>query len=148
MFGIDLHDYFNVTWEQARGALRDELDSLKAELRGRWNAALGPDNQLNVLSIGGNGTPATRYVSNTGTNNAPTWDQVNLANGVKGRLPLTNFALANPGVVLGRGTDVAGGDFVQMTLGDDILAPVSTLNVSERVAAAASLSLWASEGGI
>ena len=148
MFGIDLHDYFNVTWEQARGSLRDELDSLKAELRGRWNAALGPDNQINALSIKGNGTVATRYVANTGVNFAPTWDQVNLANGVKGRLPLNNFALALPGVVLGRGTDNAGGDYIPLTLGPDISAPIDTFDVSERVAAATSITLYASEGGI
>lgn len=33
---------------------------------------------------------ATRYLANTGTTNNPQWDQVNLANGVTGTLPLTN----------------------------------------------------------
>lgn len=34
---------------------------------------------------------ATRYLSNTGTDNNPAWAQVNLANGVTGNLPVTNL---------------------------------------------------------
>lgn len=36
-------------------------------------------------------TSATRYLSNTGTSNAPAWSQINLANGVTGNLPVTNL---------------------------------------------------------
>ncbi len=36
-------------------------------------------------------TTATRYLSNTGTNNAPAYAQVNLSNGVTGNLPVTNL---------------------------------------------------------
>lgn len=36
-------------------------------------------------------TNSTRYLSNQGTNNAPSWNQVNLANGVTGNLPVTNL---------------------------------------------------------
>ena len=35
-------------------------------------------------------TSATRYLANTGTSNNPAWDQVNLANGVTGTLPVAN----------------------------------------------------------
>lgn len=35
-------------------------------------------------------TNATRYLANTGTSNNAAWDQVNLANGVTGTLPITN----------------------------------------------------------
>lgn len=35
-------------------------------------------------------TNATRYLSNQGTSNNPSWNQVNLANGVTGTLPVTN----------------------------------------------------------
>jgi uncharacterized membrane protein YiaA len=34
---------------------------------------------------------ATRYLANTGASNSPAWDQVNLANGVIGNLPVTNL---------------------------------------------------------
>lgn len=39
----------------------------------------------------GKDTNSTRYLSNQGTNNAPSWNQVNLANGVTGNLPVTNL---------------------------------------------------------
>src|SRR5690606_38705788 len=44
---------------------------------------------------------ATRYLSNTGTGNNPAWAQVNLADGVTGRLPYTNLAQAAALSVLG-----------------------------------------------
>lgn len=36
-------------------------------------------------------TNATRYLSNTGSSNAPAWAQINLANGVTGNLPVSNL---------------------------------------------------------
>lgn len=36
-------------------------------------------------------TSASRYLSNQGTNNIPSWAQVNLANGVTGNLPVAHF---------------------------------------------------------
>lgn len=36
-------------------------------------------------------TASTRYLSNTGTSNAPAWAQVNLADGVTGNLPVSNL---------------------------------------------------------
>lgn len=45
----------------------------------------------NILSSLGKSTTATRYLANTGTNNNPNWDQVNLANGVTSNLPVTNL---------------------------------------------------------
>jgi hypothetical protein len=45
----------------------------------------------NVLSSLAKNTTATRYLANTGATNNPAWDQVNLANGVTGNLPVTNL---------------------------------------------------------
>lgn len=45
----------------------------------------------NVISSLAKSATATRYLANTGTTNAPNWDQVNLANGVTGNLPVTNL---------------------------------------------------------
>lgn len=36
-------------------------------------------------------TNSTRYLSNQGTSNSPSWNQVNLANGVTGNLPVANL---------------------------------------------------------
>lgn len=45
----------------------------------------------NVLSALTKDANATRYLSNQGTSNSPSWTQVNLANGVTGNLPVTNL---------------------------------------------------------
>lgn len=45
----------------------------------------------NVVSMLAKDTNATRYLSNTGTSNAPAWAQVNLANGITGNLPVANL---------------------------------------------------------
>lgn len=44
----------------------------------------------NVITQLPKSTSATRYLANTGTSNNPAWDQVNLANGVTGTLPVPN----------------------------------------------------------
>jgi hypothetical protein len=46
-------------------------------------------------------TTATRYLSNTGTNNNPAWAQVDLTNGVTGDLPYSNLAQGSALSVLG-----------------------------------------------
>ncbi len=46
---------------------------------------------VDVVSALAKNTTATRYLSNTGTNNNPAWSQVNLTNGVTGNLPVTNL---------------------------------------------------------
>jgi hypothetical protein len=45
----------------------------------------------NTLAKLAKSATASRYLANTGTSNAPQWDQVNLANGVTGNLPTTNL---------------------------------------------------------
>lgn len=46
---------------------------------------------LNTISTLAKNTSATRYLSNTGTDNNPAWAQIDLANGVIGNLPVTNL---------------------------------------------------------
>lgn len=45
----------------------------------------------NTLSALAKSASATRYLANTGATNNPAWDQVNLANGVTGNLPVANL---------------------------------------------------------
>ena len=45
----------------------------------------------NVISGLTKDANATRYLSNQGTSNSPSWNQVNLSNGVTGNLPVTNL---------------------------------------------------------
>lgn len=44
---------------------------------------------------------ATRYLANTGVNNDPQWDQINLANGVTGALAATNGGTGQTSYVIG-----------------------------------------------
>ena len=128
MFGIDLEDYVYQPWEQARGFLFETISQMKAELRGRWNAVF-TDNQINNEAIAGDGTAATRYVANTGPNNAPKWDRVNLANGVKGRLPFANIVQIAAAVLLGRGSGTAG-NIQEIELGTGLEMVGNVLNVT------------------
>lgn len=49
----------------------------------------------NTISALAKNTSATRYLSNEGTNNNPSWGQVDLSNGVTGNLPVTNLNSGN-----------------------------------------------------
>lgn len=55
----------------------------------------------NTLGKIGKSALATRYLANTGVANQPQWDQINLANGVTGRLPFANVAQITGPAVLG-----------------------------------------------
>lgn len=67
----------------------------------------------NTLARLAKNTTATRYLSNTGTNNDPAWAQINLANGVTGTLPIANGGTnstatpTNGAVAFGNGTAFA-----------------------------------------
>lgn len=54
-----------------------------------------------VLSKLAKDTNSTRYLSNQGTSNAPSWNQINLANGVTGDLPFANLTQGSALSVLG-----------------------------------------------
>lgn len=66
----------------------------------------------------GKNTTATRYLSNTGTNNNPAWAQIDLTNGVTGRLPYANLAQGSALSVLGV-TGNATADVASIAAGTD-----------------------------
>lgn len=79
----------------------------------------------NVLNKLAKNSSATRYLSNQGTSNNPSWSQVNLANGVTGTLPVANGgtggttadeARANLGAVGKKAFTVGDGSATQFTL--------------------------------
>lgn len=125
MFGIDLQDSLAGPWERARGPLKETLDQMKAELRGRWNSLSGTDNQLSNIAIGGGNTTQSRYVANTGTHGKPKWDLVNLVNGVKNRLAFIHVAQVSAAILLGRRSG-SSGDLEEITPSASELAVTST----------------------
>lgn len=66
----------------------------------------------------GKNTNATRYLSNQGTSNNPSWNQVNLANGVTGSLPNAN--LANSAITIAGVSTPLGGSITETTMLDSI----------------------------
>jgi hypothetical protein len=58
----------------------------------------------NTFSLLGKATTASRYLANTGSLNSPIWDQVNLANGVTGTLPVGNGGTGQTTAVIPSGT--------------------------------------------
>lgn len=74
----------------------------------------------NIFSTLAKNTTATRYLANTGTSNNPNWDQVNLANGVTGTLPVANGGTGSTGItgiVSGNGTAYNGRTLQQPAAG-------------------------------
>lgn len=130
-FGAILHDYLEGPWEQARGYLREELEQLRAALNSQVGNAFTSSSgasTLNASAIGGDPTVVPQYVSNIGVNNAPTWDKVDLASGVKRKLALTSIVDATPDVLLGRGAGT--GSFEEISLGTNLAIVGTTLNAA------------------
>src|SRR5882724_2358275 len=118
---ISLLKILDIPWEKAKNYLRLDLEHIESAINQRWGAVFGDTNKLQSGAIEGDATQPTRYVANTGPNNAPNWDQVNLANGVKERLPFNHLVSATlPGVLVGRESG-SPGDFEQLGLGPGLV---------------------------
>lgn len=103
-----LYDWFNLPWEQARGLVSQQFETIMTAVRAMQARQFNTDSQLLSQAIGGDGTPATRYVANTGPNNAPFWDRVSLGDGVQGQLALARLATATASTLLGRRASGSG----------------------------------------
>lgn len=126
---ISLLKYVNGPWERVRGYLSEDLDTIQTAVNQLWSSAFSND-KLKSAAILGNGTPATRYVANTGPANAPKWEQVDLTNGVKNRLPFSHLVAAtHASVVAGRESGSAG-DYEEITLGSGLSIAGTVLKVS------------------
>lgn len=99
-------------WEKARPAIERQFERLNQQVRVvnteavAAGAAAGSDSRIPdpvacALIAGDDATAtyelllkntsATRYLSNRGTNNQPSWSKVNLPDGVEGNLPVANL---------------------------------------------------------
>lgn len=142
------HDYLNGKWEDVRGYLIEELEQLHAATSSQFSSIVDSGGGLSSTIVPGSTATPTFYISNEGPHGKSKWARINLLNGIKGRLPLTNFALANAFSVLGRGS--TSGNYQSITLDADDLTINSTpeLEFSARAKAAVALQLHASCGGL
>jgi hypothetical protein len=134
---LHLLKYLDGPWEAVREYLHTDLDHIESAINTRWGAIFNLDeNTLQAGVIGGDPTPATRYVANTGVANAPTWDQVDLSNGVTSRLPFLHLVAAtNASRLVGRQSGSAG-DFGEITVGEGLQMDGSALTAPGRYARA------------
>lgn len=129
---ISLLKFVEGDWEYVRGYLKADLEHIQEAINQHWTDNFGGDSTLTAGTIAGDPTPATRYVANTGPNNSPKWDQVNLANGVKGRLPFEHLPTVDNETLLGR-RNGANGDIEQIAVGTNLSitgGPTPTLNAT------------------
>ena len=127
---IALLKFLDGPWEKVRDYLRTDLEHIEAAFNQRWGSSFDNTNQLVAGAIAGDPTPTTRYVANTGTDNAPTWDRVDLSNGVTSRLAFSHLVAAtNPSKIVGRQSGTAG-DFEELTPGPGLTIAGTVLQVS------------------
>jgi hypothetical protein len=129
-------------WERVRQGLTDDLNRIVAAMNQRWAATFGDSNQLQAGTIAGDSSLDTRSIVNTGPGHTPKWDQVNLTNGVQGRLPFVNIAAsASASRLLGRGSAGAG-DYEPILLGPGLAMHGTTVRVMP-----SSLPMFGDGGG-
>lgn len=127
---LALLKYLDGKWEDVRQYVREDFDRIEAFVNTAFARLFTSDGTLSADAIAGDSTPATRYVANTGPGNSPNWDQVNLINGVKNRLPYPNLPIATqPSVLMGRWS-YSSGDFMQIYLGQGLRMDGFTLSAT------------------
>ena len=84
------------TWASGYIVLASDLNNVRDQLNATAPATLTAQGDL-VIASGANAlarlaksTTSTQYLANTGTSNAPAWNEVALATGVSGTLPVGN----------------------------------------------------------
>ncbi len=96
----------------------------------------------NTLSALNKDTNSTRYLSNQGTTNNPSWNQVNLANGVTGVLPIANGGTGNSSTALNSIQDFR----LTLSSGNPIYVPQTGLTPSSTDTTAETTTFAAATG--
>lgn len=118
--GIIFHDFLECPWEEARGYIREQFESLYLRLQARERATFTAGGILQNTVISGDPSIPTRYIANTGVSNGPMWDLVDLSNGVRSKLALAHLVSGNASTLLGRGSGFGAGDRQDISLGSGL----------------------------
>lgn len=95
----------------------------------------------NTFSLLAKDANSTRYLANTGTNNNPSWSQINLTNGVTGTLPVANGGTGETSYVNGQ---LLIGNSTGNTLTKATLTAGSGISITN---GAGSITITATGGG-
>ena len=120
MFGNTFYDFLEGPWDHAKGYLREHLEQLSGALNSQWARAFNSDTTLTEFAIGNPGASVPSYIGNVGTDRRPTWDKVDVAQGVRSRLRYVNLtASTEASRLLGRGS-TGDGDWEEISLGEGL----------------------------
>src|SRR4051812_42783519 len=95
LFGGIFSDYLSLSWEEARGFIKEELEQFRTALQSQISNLTNSSGTLAETAFSGGGANVPSYVANTGPKKSAKWEKVDLTNGVKARLKYVS--LPEPG---------------------------------------------------
>ena len=156
------------TWASGYVVLAADMNNIRDQLNATAPATLTAQGDI-VIASGANAlarlaksTTSTQYLANTGTSNAPAWNEVALATGVSGTLPVANggtnaSSLADKAVLITQdsGTDTVAAVAIdangELLIGGTSGPAVATLTAGTNVTVTngdGTITLAASGGGV
>ncbi len=132
LLGGSFSEYLlNLPWEAARGFIKEEFEQLRAALQALFATLLTADGTLAEGAVLGGGANVPSYVANTGPHNAPKWDKVDLASGVKNRLRYLSLPAPTTGLQSLIGHEL-GANFAEILLENtNLLITASLLDLTD-----------------
>ena len=147
------------TWSSGYIVLSDDMNNIRDQLNATAPATVTAQGDI-VIGSGSNAlarlaksTTSTQYLANTGSSNAPQWNEVALSTGVSGVLPVANggigaSSLADKSVLITQdsGTDTVAA--VTMTASGQILIGGSSGPAVATLTAGANITITNADGAI
>ena len=147
------------TWSSGYIVLSDDMNNIRDQLNATAPATVTAQGDI-VIGSGSNAlarlaksTTSTQYLANTGSSNAPQWNEVALSTGVSGVLPVANggigaSSLADKSVLITQdsGTDTVAA--VTMTASGQILVGGASGPAVTTLTAGANITISNADGAI
>jgi hypothetical protein len=147
------------TWSSGYVVLSDDMNNIRDQLNATAPATVTAQGDI-VIGSGSNAltrlpksTTSTQYLANTGSSNAPQWNEVALSTGVSGVLPVANggigaSSLADKSVLITQdsGTDTVAA--VTMTASGQILVGGASGPAVTTLTAGANITITNADGAI